>query len=57
MRAQLLIESLFMLALAMSFVVFILFLFTGIYQHYQRASNLMDRMYGGENAAARAQVT
>lgn len=52
MRAQLLMESIFALVLAISFVVFALVLFTGIYRYYQSTGAAMDRMY--ENASASA---
>ncbi len=50
MKAQLLIESLFALALAISFVVFVLILFAGIYKQYQSTGSAIYRMYLNESA-------
>ena len=44
MRAQLLMGSMFTLALAISFVVFVLLVFAGICRYYQNSGQAMDRM-------------
>jgi hypothetical protein len=52
MKAQLLMESLFALAMAASFVAFVLFLFAGIYGHYQSAGAAMNNMYVNARAVS-----
>ena len=55
MKGQLLVECMLMLAVSVSFVVFVLALSAGIYRHYQDVGSVMDGMYRSD-AAYVAQV-
>jgi hypothetical protein len=44
MKAQLLVESLFMFALAISFVVFVMFVLAGTYRGYQSSGAEIARI-------------
>ncbi len=56
MKAQLLIESLFALALEISFVVFVLLVFAGMYGYYQSSGAAMDRMYNASALSAHGHI-
>jgi hypothetical protein len=52
MRAQLLIESLFMLAIAMAFVLTVLFVLTGVSRYFYGSGAAMDGLYNASAAIA-----